>query len=336
MSLERRNVTTTNYPPGPGRAFPVWPHENKKYFPCTSNRTNPVGNLLVVPPKGASSTLGGIMLRISRNVYQRYHGNHAGNSKRCMPQEHFYMHQASKLGYANRDKKTSFLWSMLREPTRRFVSEFFHFEVSRKKVEPTDVNFQQYLSRFHYAPYVSLLHPQPGTHGTNISGAIMDILQEYNFIGVTERMDESLVVLKLLMGLELNDILYLKAAKGSGGFDDGAYKGSCVYIVPSFISPGMQDFLDNNSTWKNMMQGDVLMYQAANKSLDMTIDMLGRHVVEKEVQKFQQAMKVAHEICANVTFRCSPGGHKPPDEKNDCLIFDLACGYRCLESLGIE
>jgi hypothetical protein len=98
----------------------------------------------------------------------------------------------------------------------------------------------------------------------------------------------------------------------------------------------MQDFLDNNITWKNMIQSDVLMYQAANKSLDLTIDALGRGLVQHELRKFQRAMKVAQETCTNVTFRCSPGGIKPPDDENDCLIFDLACGYKCLESLSIE
>jgi len=191
-----------------------------------------------------------------------------------------------------------------------------------------------YFRKFTYANYIQILYPETDRlNMTNISQVVEHIIQEYNFIGVTERMDESLVVLKLLMGLELNDILYLKASKGHGSFDDGGFNGSCVYIVPSFISPGMQEYFDNNSTWKNMMKGDEMMYQAAYKSLDLTINALGRHVVEEEVQEFRRAMKVAQQTCTNVRFPCSSGGTK---QNNDCLSSDLACGYKCLERLAIE
>ena len=46
------------------------------------------------------------------------------------------------------------------------------------------------------------------------------ILDNYDFIGVTDRFDESLVVLQLLLGLETSDILYLSSKK-SGNYDDG-------------------------------------------------------------------------------------------------------------------
>ena len=39
----------------------------------------------------------------------------------------------------------SLLWAVLRDPTSRAISQFFHFHVSRGKVEPTDANFQHGL-----------------------------------------------------------------------------------------------------------------------------------------------------------------------------------------------
>jgi len=46
-------------------------------------------------------------------------------------------------------------------------------------------------------------------------------MNSYNFIALTERMDECLVVVKLLFGLEDEDIVNMSANKSAGGFDDG-------------------------------------------------------------------------------------------------------------------
>ena len=82
------------------------------------------------------------------------------------------------------------------------------------------------------------------------------------------------------------------------------------------------------------MKGDNMLYQAAYKSLDLTIDALGRDLVNNEVLQFRQALKVAQETCTDVKFPCTPGGIKR--RKNDCLFSDQGCGYKCLESLATE
>lgn len=317
---------------GPARAYPVWNYDTS-HFSCVPGRTSgrPEGNLFIGPPKAASSTTGGIMLRISRNLYKRAHDNQV-NATACNVTQIHYPYPAWMYGYRNRDKTKSFLWSFLRDPTSRFTSEFFHFQVSRKGIQPTDANFQRYLQESNQNNlYIFSLHTHAGKHMMNITRAVEQILYEYNFIGITERMDESLVVLKLLFGLEMNDILYLKSTKQSGGFDDGIYNNSCTYIVKSFVSTGMKEFFDTNHVWKERTRGDILLYQAANKSLDMTIDSLGRRVVEKELQEFERAMKMAQETCRNVKLPCTDGGSR--QQKHDCLYWDLACGYECLENL---
>lgn len=317
---------------GPARSYSVW-NGDKSDFSCVPehNSGQPAGNLFIGPPKTASSTTGGIMLRISRNLHRRAHNNQVDASACNVTQTH-YAYPASMYGYRNRNKQKSFLWSFLRDPTSRFVSEFFHFQVSREGVQPTDTNFQRYLQYSNQNHlYLYSLHTRSANHMRNITKAVEEILNEYNFIGITERMHESLVVLKLLFGLELNDILYLKSTKRSGGFDDGIYNNSCTYIVKSFVSSGMKQFFTSNQVWKDRTKGDIMLYQAANKSLDMTIDALGRHVVEKELQDFEQAMKVAQDACRDVKLPCTDVGEIR--RKHDCLFWDLACGYECLENL---
>ena len=60
---------------------------------------------------------------------------------------------------------------------------------------------------------------------SSVIDAANQILLDYDFIGATERMDESIVVLKMLMllGVPLGDALYL-AAKNMGRFNYGVYK----------------------------------------------------------------------------------------------------------------
>lgn len=334
----KHTQSLVNYPEfhGPARAYPVWDHD-KSEFSCVQERTvgRPVGNLFIGPPKVASSTIGGVMLRISRNIYRRTHDNHVNETDCNVTQVH-YPNPAWYYRYGDRDKQKSFLWSFLREPTSRFVSEFFHFEVSRGRKQPSDANFQQYLKTdsMQNNIYIYTLHPHGGNHMKNATKAVDEILNEYNFIGITERASESLVVLKLLLGLEMNDILYIKSAKGSGGFDDGIYNNTCVYIFRSFISPGMQQFFASDQVWKDRTRGDVMLYRAANKSLDMTIDALGRDLVEKELQEFERALQVAQDTCQNVKFPCTEGGMRR--REHDCLYWDLACGYKCLESLDTK
>lgn len=318
---------------GPARAYPVW-NGDKSNFSCVPGRCSgqPVGNLFIGPPKAASTTIGGIMLRISRNLYRRAHNNQVNVTACNVTQIHYY-YPAPMYGYRNRDKQKSFLWSFLRDPKSRFISEFFHFAVSRQGIQPTDVNFQRYLQSSNQNNlYLYSLHTHSGNHMMNISRAVEEILHEYNFIGITERMHESLVVLKLLFGLEMNDILYLKSTKQSGGFDDGIYNNSCTYIVKSFVSSGMQDFFASDQVWKYRTEGDIMLYQAANRSLDMTIDALGKDVVDKELQEFERAMKVAQDTCRHIKLPCSDGGLRR-ERKHDCLFWDLACGYECLENL---
>jgi hypothetical protein len=158
-------------------------------------------------------------------------------------------------------------------------------------------------------------------------------LLEFDFIGITERMDESLVVLSMLLpGVELTDLLYINA-KGSGGFDDGQHKWKCHYIVPSYLSPGMKEFFQS-STWKDRVVGDDLLYKAAWKSMDMTIDRLGRSEFKEQLEQFRSMRALAEETCASrALFPCNADGTRA-NRKTGCLWNDSGCGNACLDKLA--
>lgn len=130
---------------------------------------------------------------------------------------------------------------------------------------------------------------------------------------VSERLHESLVVLKLLMNLTLDEILYLQPARSGGSFSNGPPKERhCVYITPSFLTPGMEHFLKHNERWKQQLEGDDLLYLAAIKSLDRTIDALGRTRVQKTLAQFHRLQEYAQQQCSgqnDVVGMCSVGGY---------------------------
>ena len=143
--------------------------------------------------------------------------------------------------------------------------------------------------------------------------AANNIIRDYDFIGITERMDESLVVLQMLLDLETADILYL-TAKGHGRFDDGGNNSTCTYVVPSFVSPGMNDYFESRE-WTDRIVGDTHLYKAASISLDMTIDKLGRKAFGKQLAAFKEAKKIVDEKCQDtVVWPCSADGvfHRRP------------------------
>jgi len=148
-------------------------------------------------------------------------------------------------------------------------------------------------------------------------------------------MDESLVALQMLLGLEVGDILYL-SSKTSGGYSyvtNGGLGPRCFKESTKFVSSKMKEYFDSDE-WRTHIQGDTMLYRAANNSLDLTIDALGREKFESNLQSFRTAETIAHERCeAKTIFPCMNGQlHKV----NDCYQMDQGCGYACLDEVALE
>jgi hypothetical protein len=214
-------------------------------------------------------------------------------------------------------------------------------EVSRKKIEPTDENFQQYLlaenktSKWDY--YIESLSTDRyrRSQGDDPVAFANGILDEYNFIGITERMDESAVVLMMLLDLNMSDILFL-SAKGKGGYDDAGHAGKCTFIWKGFVTPAMQEFFESNE-WQARVKADMALYQAANRSLDLTIDRLGRAKFQEYLAKYLHAKQVlVHRCLSTVVFPCDEGGNRHERNETDCLWKDSGCGTSCLDQVSTE
>jgi hypothetical protein len=208
-------------------------------------------------------------------------------------------------------------------------------------VEPTDDEFQSYIlgekkdGTMDY--YLQTLY-MPSKFNRVTEGPIEAanrIFEDFDFIGISERMDETAVLLMMLLDLPMSDVLFL-SAKGKGGYDDGGGRGyghSCTYIWPSFVSPGMQDFFDTNEEWHSMVKYDLEFYKTANASMDLTIHALGRDLFESNLAKFKTAQSEAKEKCLPRTvFPCDDAGRLHEDA--NCIWNDSGCGVECLDEIA--
>ena len=324
------------------RAYNPWPQNTtipclpmEENFPQHDNSPTDTGLFFVKPYKTGSSSAAGINIRLARGLARKLGKDYEFCKTRF---DHSRVNQA----FPSRDKKRSFAWSIIRDPTSRLVSQFFHFEVSRNKVEPSDDEFRRFLfsksSDMIQDHYLSFLSDDVyRSESSNPADTANKILEDMDFIGITERMDESAVALSMLLNVSMSEVLFLKA-KGHGGYDAGGGRegNKCTYIWPSFETTGMKEIFETDE-FQALVRWDYVLYQAANRSLDMTIEKLGRENFEKQLVQYRYARMMAQEKCLpDAVFPCSEGGRFVPPEQTTCVWKDSACSMDCLDQVGIE
>lgn len=287
------------------------------------------GIVFLKPMKVGGSTAAGINLRIAKNMAERL----GRNFPMC---DNNFDHAAGWM-MSGRKRSESFLWTLLRDPTKRAISGFFHFYVSRFGFEANMENFVAVMKN--QTDYYLKLHsvyrfPTMGDDDQNAKAA-NDIMTTYDFMAITERFDESMVVLQMLLSphnVTLGDMLYVKA-KSNGGYDDGGHNGKCTFIKKSDLTQEMKDFVASDE-WRERVQWDQAFYEAANRSLDMTIDRMGRDVVERKVELYRWAQSLVEDQCASeARLPCTPEGVKRSRNETNCLFSDSGCAYECLDAL---
>lgn len=122
-----------------------------------------------------------------------------------------------------------------------------------------------------------------------------------------------------------------KSTKSSGGYDDGRYQNRCVYIQPSAVSTEMRTYFDSPE-WERISYWDRILHQAVNRSLDMTIDALGREEFEANLIKFRTAKNLVTQQCLpTMRLPCTEDGTLRKKDETDCLYDDMGCGFDCMD-----
>jgi Sulfotransferase family len=223
------------------RAFTAWDHSHaplpceplEDYWQTARVQMSPAstGLLLVKTFKTGSSTAAGVTLRLAQQIARRRNLTFEVADRNLPSRQkaswtlckNRVMHaQTHSMGYADRDKSRSFLWSIVREPTSRAVSHYFHSLVSRRRINASDdAFFIRYLKseipsyqldfEDYQIKYLSFRHlPRYNRSAYDPIHEISDILRNYDFVAITERLDESLVAMQMLLGLDAEDIAHVE------------------------------------------------------------------------------------------------------------------------------
>jgi len=249
----------------------------KSYIHEPKGQPSTDGLLFVRIPKTGSSTVCGVAARIAHSLGRSTLSNGTTREGACqlrMSHEWSRTLKSTLGGLQARDKTRSFLWTILRDPSKRAQSSFFFFKVGREGVNATEenvVNFLKYTSNYQLRyiateTTIELLTMKPN----ELSHVIQGVLNEFNFMGTLERLDESLVLLQLMLDLKSSDVLYQSAKQSDSGYD---YL-RCTKIVKGFTTPAIQEYLSSDK-WMHLNEGDYLLYDAVHRSLDRTIDYIG-------------------------------------------------------------
>jgi hypothetical protein len=272
------------------------------------------------------------------------HSNHHTHAPTVMCRAWTRHEFADARMHARRDLNHSLLWTFVRNPAARDLSHIFHFEIGRngwtnmtsKQIQDLIQMHQKgrqtrYLvTRIAEPTPLWPLHALRKNRTKVIQILNREIFQNYDFIGLTERMNESLACMVLLWNLRPQDVIVLNA-KRSGGYDDGGGGNACTKIpkVPSPLDPFLRDYLTNRHP---IMNADMLLYHAAIASLEMTMDALGRDKVLRMSQYIERLQQIAQRECEHEAyFPCSPEGvFQPTLAKQSCYVQDSGCGYECI------
>jgi hypothetical protein len=206
----------------------------------------------------------------------------------------------------------------------------------------TELYFHQYIhqnQRKCHNYYYKLLHPSaPGKYLKKrmIVQYTNDIYHQSNFIGISERMDESVVVLMMLLNLTMVDVLFLDAKTQ---VDMIAIKGVEHHVKKSNQQnyyPIWNHFC-NPIKWKRWIQFDMALYRAISTSLDLTMESLGHSEFDTNLQTFRQLQQVIQERCLPDTkFPCDENGQYHYENETKCLWHDSGCGTPCLDEVATE
>lgn len=279
---------------------------------------------------------------------------------RC-PNEYRHAYSIQKR-HAHRDPTHSFLWTTVRHPAARALSAFFFFSASRGGYEVTSKTIMWALQQ-HKSRQVDLLavvdrhyhrdEKEGGERGlvSNYNNATEDeivawidryVMSQYDFLAVVERLPESLVVLKNLLDIEWQDLVVLPAKQsgtwflghGAGGRSSSSKNVlQCVPLIKPFTTPAVDEYIATDFVDQNW---DYYLYAAANRSLDRTIDFLGRSRVEQGVLHLQKLQQLAEEECLlqHAHFPCSANGTEQLEASyTSCYAEDCGCGHACVDEV---
>mmetsp|Transcript_19997 Transcript_19997/g.22662 ORF Transcript_19997/g.22662 Transcript_19997/m.22662 type:complete len:140 (-) Transcript_19997:142-561(-) len=102
------------------------------------------------------------------------------------------------------------------------------------------------------------------------------------------------------------------------------------------IFPRAQQFLQSDE-WKQLSKIEYMLYDAANRSIDHTIEtVIGRDKFNKALLEFEDMQRKVTKYCSDkVVLQCTANGTKTKlEERSKCYTdYLVGCGYDCLDEI---
>lgn len=294
--------------------------------------------------KAASSTTGGVARRVC--VYFKL--NHCTNAVfpgRKLEPGLWANHRSYKKlnGQLQRMAKPRFTYTILRDPAKRSMSYYYHFTASKKvrlffdgsqnisltKGQPHDGEKLEKIKYQKNWQYHYTCLPTDGKRFENGGETVESCMSHYDFVGLAERYDESMLVLRSRMmarfgkPIPMNRFWYVssKVASDRGGRSDGAGFRFVHHKPLDQESRALQDYIANEYMADNTI--DYEMIDRINKDLDVHIQAAGPQFAT-DLHVFKCQMKVAATVC----------GHHTNNQKMKCYWNDNGCNYLCLDMVA--
>lgn len=314
------------------------------------------GILLTKVPKAASSTSAGVALRIA-------------NRRNCHAVE--WQHRLATEFRLFRKSTTAavskfFLFTTIREPAARAISTIFFHVLNRQNVTATDELLVHLLRTYNHSHlgaistgqggfqlrYTSLNEiesysawnpaaPETVINPIAVVANVKGVVNDYDFILVPERMDESLTAMALVMGIDVDDVLVTSSKVAGSRFHmlhPNKTTFRCIQTAKSVVSDHVRDGFLQSNEWRAMNYGDYLLHEAARQSLDLTIQhVIGRKQFDAALVRYRQLQSLESQQCApHVQFPCSDAGQPQLEiARKNCYLYyyDFGCGYPCIDDM---
>ena len=245
---------------------------------------------------------------------------------------------AYSLGLRDRNDLKSFVFTFVRNPKDYILKSYFYFKVTKNRERPTAEGIAEYSEDFgnkQSSMMMSLAsenaYRRKGLkRPSSISKAIV---AEYDFIGLVDKPDESLVLMQLLLGLETEDILYNPSPHAGTISLWKDNKNICEEVKKEYLPSGSKEFFDSEDFY-NQNDVDIEIYKEVQKVHEATIDMvIGRDKFDEALRKYKAEMKVVEDQCLpTVQYKCNEAGKRWKD-LNSCD--KNGCDAKCLSSLTL-
>jgi len=151
------------------------------------------------------------------------------------------------------------------------------------------------------------------------------MLGMYDFVGIAERFNETMVLLKHILGLEWKDVIYLPS-KISGQQTNKEHTPIKAYKPFEEEEQSLKDFVA--AKWKKFsMNKDFYIHERVTEKFESLIASIP--TFQDDLEKFEMALDVALSICGWLTYE--PGLLK---RNLKAYAKDNGIGHECIDHIG--